>query len=225
MLRQTDTLLGARPPGCAYFEAFRALRTNIAAAQEKERFSSLLITGARPGDGKTTVAVNLGIVAALARKKVALVDADLRHPAIGEMLELPPGPGLVDVCNGEASLDDALVRTDIETLCVLPTGATWRMAAELLGSTEMSDALGDMRERFDLVILDSPPVGAVADAGVLSRLVERTLLVVRAGSRSPEPELRALQSLEYAGARILGIVVNDILPRDSMTYQQYYSYR
>jgi capsular exopolysaccharide synthesis family protein len=185
----------------------------------------VLITSARPGDGKTLVASNLGIVTALSRRSAVVLDADLRHPAIAELLRLAPGPGIVDVCNGDAPLEQALVKTELATLSVLQAGAAWPMAAELLGSKEMGDLLAQLRERFDLVIVDSPPVGAVADACILCRIVERTVLVVRAGSRSPEPEHKALQSLENAGANILGIVVNDILPRDSMAYRQYYAYR
>jgi len=224
MLEQTATLLGEAAPACAYLEAYRALRTNLLAIQEKEPLRSVLVASSRVADGKTTVAVNLATTLAAAGKRVALVDADLRRPRIHSWLSLPDGPGIVGVIRGEAELDEALMDTELPNLRVLPVGTAWENAPELLGSEKMVEILDTLTAAGGMVLLDSPAATAVVDATVLSRIVDGVLFVVRAGSRSSGLEERAIKGFTDAGGRILGIVLNQVLPRDSVVYRQYYTY-
>ncbi len=202
-------------------ESFRTLRTNLRFASDTA-LRCLLITSASPAEGKTLVATNLAVVFAQAGKRVLLVDADLRRPSVHSTFGIRNEIGLVDAL--EHALDDSdddtepaspaddprIVQSDVPNLALLPSGKIPTNPDVMLGS----DSLGRLKERllreWDLVIFDSPPLGPVADALLVSAHVDATLVVARHG-RTRRGALRAaLEALRQAGRPALGVVLNDL---------------
>lgn len=202
-------------------EAFRTLRTNLQFSGLDRPLRTLLITSAGPGEGKTTISANLAVAVAQSGSKVILMGADLRRPAVHSAMGASNAVGVTSVLTGHVSWEDALQPTEIEGLYLLPSGPIPPNPAELLASQRMSDLVDQLKAASDMLIIDAPPVIAVTDAGVLSRLVDGTLLVVSAGITPREIAKAAKEQLQQVGARILGIVVNR-LDEESGYYYYYY---
>src|SRR5262249_44811582 len=159
-------------------EAYRVLRTNLHFANPDSPLRRLIITSAGTGEGKSTTAANLAICLAQADRSVLLVDADLRRPVLHTMFRQPSTPGLSSYLAGDAPSDAVVIKTSTPNLSLVPCGPTPPNPSELLGSRRMNELLQTMSERFDMVILDTPPVLAVSDACVLVPAVDGVLLVV-----------------------------------------------
>jgi capsular exopolysaccharide synthesis family protein len=168
-----------------------------------------VITSAGPGEGKSTTAANLAVAFAQQGHRVLLVDCDLRKPRVHGLFHCRQSPGLTQILVGSALFVDAVLESGIERLFVLPSGAIPPNPAELLGSGAMQDFLDSVAERYDIVILDSPPLLAATDAAILSRSADGALVVVRAGKTETGALHAAVQLLTNVGARILGTVLND----------------
>ena len=224
MISSAGALLGPTPPGSPYLEAYRALRTVVLTEQRREPFKSLLITSPRYSDGKTTVGLNLATVFALAGHDTVFVDADLRRRGLGSGLQVEEGPGpfLADYLSGAAASWRAS-ESGVPRLRLISSGGPTDMAPELLGSARMSGLLEELREATEFIIMDSPPLAAYVDGLVLSGVVDRVILVVVAGSRG-DLERRAVQALQDADARLLGLVVNGITTGHAAGQYEYYSY-
>lgn len=203
------TAIASMAPRSQRSEAIRQLRTNVQFASVGTPLRSMLITSAIPGEGKTSVAINLAITSALAGQKVAIVDADLRRPAVAEALGLESSVGLTNLLINEVGLDDALQfwGADAE-LAVLASGPVPANPSELLGSQRMLDIIGQLGERFELIIFDTPPVLPVTDATVLARLVDGVVLVAMVGSTTRDRLSKAVNSLRKLDVRIVGVVSN-----------------
>ena len=170
--------------------------------------NALLVTSPGAGDGKTTTSANLALTMAQDfSHRVILVEADLRRPTLAGLCGVSPDRGLVDVLIGGAALEDVLVRIPDQNLFVLPAGQVTSRSTELLGSTIMARLIETLRNRFDRLVIDSPPV-TLADTHVLARLVDGMLIVVRAGVTSKPALEHALEGIERE--RIAGLVLNDI---------------
>jgi protein-tyrosine kinase len=189
-------------------EAYRVLRTNLHFANPDSPLRRLIITSAGSGEGKSTTASNLAICLAQADRSVLLVDADLRRPVLHTVFRQPSTPGLSSYLAGDALPDAVVIKTSIPNLSLVPCGPTPPNPSELLGSRRMSDFLQTMSERFDMIILDTPPVLAVSDACVLVPAVDGVLLVVGSGVVVRPSLKRAKEQLASVHARILGAVVN-----------------
>lgn len=220
-------LIAQREPRHPVVEAFRRLRTNLQFSQVDTGLRSLMVTSANPGDGKSINAANLAIVMAQAGHSVVLVDADLRRPVQHKIFDLPAAPGLTDAL---LEADDALSfvwETETPNLRLMPCGKRAPNPAELVGSARMQALLARLQTVAEVVILDAPPVMAVADAQILGRQVEGVLLVIDARSTSRAAASRAADALRQVGANLLGAVVNR-LDRGSRGYgdysYQYYYY-
>ncbi|MGE5508888.1 MAG: CpsD/CapB family tyrosine-protein kinase [Chitinophagales bacterium] len=213
--------LGSNSP---VVEAFRTLRTNLQFAGVKAPLKVIEVTSTAPGEGKSSVAANLASVMALASGAgCVLVDADLRKPVQAKTFGLSGRVGLTNVLMGSLTWREALKETGIEGLKLLPSGPTPPNPAELLESEAMAKLLAELREAHDVVIVDTPPALPVTDAALLAPKVDGTILVVRAGSTPREAALRGKQLSENAHARIVGVVLNQVQPKDSR-YQHYYHY-
>lgn len=171
---------------------------------------SLLVTSAVAGEGKSALAAHLALATAETGARVCLVETDLRHPELLGMFGLDEGAGLTDVLNGHAELDDTLAEHDGVTL--LGAGTLQLNPTELLGGPRMAGLLRDLEGRYDLVVLDSPPMLAVADAPVLSRLVDEVVLVVGVGRTRMDQLAETLGSLDRVGATVRGIVLDEGAP-------------
>ncbi|MEE6295625.1 polysaccharide biosynthesis tyrosine autokinase [Georgenia wangjunii] len=207
-------------------EAYRRLRTNLQFLDLADRPSSVVVTSSVSGEGKSTTAVNLAVSLSDAGSQVVLVDADLRRPSIAEYTGLEGRVGLTTVLIGKASLDDVLQPWGSSTLDVLTSGQVPPNPSELLGSRAMNALLRDLTDRYDVVILDSPPLLPVTDAAVLSSGVGGMLVVVGA-DRIHKGQLRdSLESLATVNAHLLGLVINKVSRQDGDRYgYSYDSYR
>lgn len=207
-------------------EAVRNLQTSIRFARQGHPPQVLLVASAFPGEGKTTVAINLAF--SLAHQgTVCLVDADLRRAGIASVFGITIQRGLIDVLKGEAQLEEALVAVaERPNLCVLPAGGSPSEPGEMILSDVMMDTITRLRQSFEFVIIDSPPLLAYADGRALSPLVDGIILVGRSGSTTRDALLRSMEMIENVhGAPIMDIVLN-ATDYKSMNYRYYgYSYR
>jgi len=193
--------------------AYRALRTRLLfSPQRGVRLRTLLVTSASPGEGKTTTAANLAITLAQQGMRVLLVDSDLRQPGLHTLFGLRNDTGLTDVLLDHCAFDDAVQATGVDGLSFLGSGRIKLGTigpSELLGGKRFPLFLADREEKFDIVVLDSPPVTRAPDASILAARAEGTLIVLRAGSTSRSLARDALVQLVAVGATVVGAVLND----------------
>ncbi len=206
-------------------EAYRVLRTNLQFASVEAALRTLLITSASPTEGKTMTAANLGAALAQDGKRVILVDADLHRPRLHRVFKLPNNTGVTTaLLAGGVDPDSLLQETAVPGLRVLTSGPLPPNAAELLGSGPMRALLADLAGRCDIVILDSPPAMALADAAILATRVDGVLLVLDATSTHREMARRAVASLQQVQARLLGAVMNRVPTHGAGSYYYYHYY-
>ncbi|HFD39635.1 MAG TPA: polysaccharide biosynthesis tyrosine autokinase [Anaerolineae bacterium] len=205
-------------------EAFRTLRTNLQFSSLDAPLRSLVVSSTLAAEGKTTTAANLAVVWAQAGKRVILIDADLRRPAVHKMFGLPNRKGLTTLLVAESGpLSSHLQKTSLSTLQLLTSGPIPPNPQELLGSQRMEDLLRVLERRADIVILDTPPCLVVADANVLASRTDGVLLVVDTGHTRRAAIYQAVEGLQNVNARILGAVLNMVDTRRGRGYY-YYSY-
>jgi capsular exopolysaccharide synthesis family protein len=199
-------------PDEALAEAFRRLRSLLPdfadLRQDPERGTSLLLTGAQPKEGTTAVACGLAIAVAETGASVVLVDANLRTPGVGRYLALDTSRGLADVLSGTAAVPDVLQDSLDGRLTVLPSGEQPPDPGEILASPRLGATVRSLTERFDVVIVDAPPLHGVADAAVLSKVTDGALLVVRANRTRTADVERSMDLLARVGAHLAGAVLN-----------------
>lgn len=206
-------------PRSSIAEAYRALRVNVEFASVDAPLRSLLVTSAAPGEGKTTTASNLAVAFAQAGRRVLLVDADLRWPGVQKYFDIPNARGLTSLLRGEETEVDAVAQpSEQANLRILTTGPLPPNPAEQLGSQRMQAVLALLGQSADLVIFDSPPLQAVADAAVVSAYADATLLVIDAGRSRRRLVRMASATLTRAGARVLGTVLNRVAAEQSFHY-------
>jgi capsular exopolysaccharide synthesis family protein len=218
-------LVAQHLPKSQMSEAFRALRTSILLSQADHPPQVILVTSALPREGKTTAAANLAVTLAQLGDRTVLVDADLRKPGIGRLLNLAGGKyaGLSSHLAGVSSLDLVSVpHPAIPNLVAIPTGPLPPNPADLLSSHKLADAIAELRTKFKFIVIDSPPVMAATDAVILSVQADGVLLVVRSGETPKEAFTRTRDLLNSVKCRILGVVLNAV---DSSAPDYYYSYR
>src|SRR5437660_1444263 len=206
-------------------EAFRALRTSILLSQADHPPQVILVTSALPREGKTTAAANLAVTLAQLGDSTVLVDADLRKPGIGRLLNLAAGKyaGLSSYLAGVSSLDLVSVpHPAIPNLVAIPTGPLPPNPADLLSSHKLADAIAELRAKFKFIVIDSPPIMAATDAVILSVQADGVLLVVRSGETPKEAFTRTRDLLSSVKCHILGVVLNAV---DASAPDYYYSYR
>lgn len=190
-------------------EAFRILRTSLIFSQAVQSLRTIVITSPSPQDGKTTTAANLAVTFAQQGMRVALVDCDLRRARLHNVFKVPREPGLTQAMLDQNTVDDVIRPTLVDGLSFIPAGALPPNPSELLGGPRMSAVLDALGERFDVILLDTPPVHVAADALILGRAADGVLLVVRAGSTQRDSAQDAIQRLANVGARVVGAVLND----------------
>lgn len=218
-------LVAQHLPKSQMSEAFRALRTALLLSQPDHPPQVILVTSALPREGKTTAAANLAVTLAQLGDKTVLVDADLRKPGVGRLLNLGSGKyaGLSSYLAGVSSLDLVTVpHPAIPNLAAIPTGPLPPNPADLLSSHKLSEAIAELRTKFKFIVIDSPPIMAATDAVILSVQTDGVLLVVRSGETPKEAFTRTRDLLTSVKARLLGVVLNAV---DSSAPDYYYSYR
>jgi capsular exopolysaccharide synthesis family protein len=218
-------LVAQHLPKSQMSEAFRVLRTALLLSQAEHPPQVILVTSALPREGKTTAAANLAVTLAQLGDRTLLIDADLRKPGVGRLLNLTDGKyaGLSSYLAGVSSLELVTVpHPAIANLVAIPTGPLPPNPADLLTSHKLADALQQLRGQFKFIVIDSPPIMAATDAVIVSVQADGVLLVVRSGETPKEAFTRARDLLVSVKCRLLGVVLNAV---DSNAPDYYYSYR
>lgn len=203
-------------------EQYRTLRTNIQYSSVDKVLKSIIITSPNPGEGKSTTIANLAIVFAQQGKKVLLIDADLRKPTIHYTFNINNTRGLTNLLMKKASLGDVIQHTPVLNLFLLPSGTIPPYPAELLQSEMMSQLMDRLKASFDLILFDTPPILAVADAQILANKCDGSILVVKSGSTEKEGAIRAKDILMSSSSKLLGVVLNNKMMKDSPYQTTYY---
>jgi succinoglycan biosynthesis transport protein ExoP len=218
-------LVAQHLPKSQMSEAFRALRTALLLSQAGHPPQVILVTSALPREGKTTAAANLAVTLAQLGDRTLLIDADLRKPGVGRLLNLNGNKyaGLSSYLAGVSSLDLVTVQHPaIPNLSAIPTGPLPPNPADLLSSHRLADAITELRTKFKFIVIDTPPVMAATDAVILSVKADGVVMVVRSGETPKEAFTRTRDLLMSVKCRLLGVVLNAV---DSSAPDYYYSYR
>jgi capsular exopolysaccharide synthesis family protein len=213
-------------PKSSVAECCRTIRTNLMFMSAEKPQWALVVTSASPREGKTTVTVSLAISLAQSGKRVLLVDTDLRKPRIHRAFNLGNAIGVTNVLVGEATVEKAIQKTEIAGIDVLASGPVPPNPAELLHTPAFAELIAAARSRHDIVLFDSPPLGAVTDAAIVAPQVDGVLLVVH-GRKTTRDVLRsALRQLADVSAHVTGGVLNNVdLHERRYGYGSYYYYR
>jgi receptor protein-tyrosine kinase len=205
-------------------EAYRQIRTNLQFVDVDDPARTIVVTSSLPGEGKTTVAVNLAVVLAQSGARVALIEADLRRPRVTRYLGVISGAGLSNVLAGAARYEEVVQSIGEGHLSVLAAGPMPPYPSEMLGSKHMQALLQEIRETNDYVIIDAPPLLPVTDGAVLSKAADGALLVARHGTTTRAQLEQAVGALENIDAKLLGVVLNRIPPKAAEGYGYGYNY-
>lgn len=208
-------------------EAYRTIRTAIFFGAPSDQTKAILVTSPEAGDGKSTSASNLAIAMAQAGHRTLLLDCDFRKPTQHKIFELDENVGINSVLEGQLRLRDAIQRTPVRLLHVLPCGPIPPNPSEILNGKRFSVVMKALLEFYDKVVIDSPPVTAVTDARILSASADCTLMVLRAEKSTRRASAHARDSLVSVGANLLGVIFNDLVKTKGGYYSGYgyYGYR
>ncbi|MEH7004733.1 MULTISPECIES: CpsD/CapB family tyrosine-protein kinase [Priestia] len=215
-------LLAHNSPKDPVAEQYRTIRTNIQFSDTEQDIKSIMLTSTGPGEGKSTTASNLATVYAQQGLRVLLIDADLRKPTAHYTFRLENHVGLTNVLTKQSTLGQAVQTTEVPELFLLTSGPIPPNPAELLASNNMTELLKEMKEEFDMIVFDTPPVLAVADAQILANQVDGSILVVSSGKTDKEAAGKAKELLLKANAKVLGAVLNNREMEEGSDYYYYY---
>ena len=205
-------------------EQYRTIRTNIQYASIDKELQTFVVTSSGAGEGKSTTAANLAVVFADTGKRTLLVDADLRKPSIAESFILDGHTGLSNlIANPAAGVENYVQQSSIPNLAILSSGIIPPNPSELLASQRMNQVIEELKQYYEVIIFDMPPIALVTDAQIMASKVDGTILVIREGQTDKESVRHAKQLLERVQANILGVVFNAITKMDKSTYY-YYAY-
>ena len=205
-------------------EAFREIRTNIQFSQPEKGTKSFLITSASPGEGKSQITANLAVVMAQAGYKTILIDADLHRPSQHEIFQVENSLGLTDILTTKDMPQIPWQETKVSGLSLITSGSFLPNPSEWLGSTKMYDLIEKLKgEKFHTLIFDTPPIGFVTDAAILSSMVDGTILVIETGKTNRTEALKAIEAIQKVGGEIIGTILNYKKPNHNRK-DKYYSY-
>ena len=217
------SLVTFHTPRSVESEVYRVARTSLLVANRKQSLQTMMMTSPQPGDGKSTTISNLAISFAGTRKRVLLIDADMRRPVISKLFGIDDHLGLADVLLGETSLEKATVASEVPGLDIMPNGLPTSVPAELLESHQMVKMLHDARRLYDLVLIDAPPLLAVADPAIIAPLVDSVILTVRITKNGRSPVEHAKRILKDIDVTPAAVIVNGV-DSEAKSYYGYGTY-
>ena len=224
MNKDARNLITVTQPKSPIAEQYRTIRTNIEFMAVDKEIKVILITSATQSEGKSTTSSNLAVAYAQQGKKVLIIDTDMRRPTVHYTFKVANGLGLSSLLTRQAELEKAILPTKVDNLSILTAGPIPPNPAELLSSRSMENLMLQLRESYDVIILDAPPLLQVADSRITSKLTDGVVLVVGCTTSDRQRVLKAKEQLELAEAKILGVVLNRRELTDDSAYQYYYSY-
>ncbi len=205
-------------------EAYRILRTNIEFNRKNPEDNSITVVSGGAGEGKSTTLVNLAYVCAQGGYTTLMIDADLRRPRLHTFFDINNSVGLTNYLTTDLMLEDVILQTPADNLYFMPSGVLPADAAGILNSRRMSELVQEVKQRFDLVLIDSPPILGVSDASVLASEVDLTMIVVQHRKLPRNMLMRVKQAVENVGGQVIGVVLNNVDIRSDNQYQYYTSY-
>ena len=221
MLTLKRRLLAHNSPKDPVAEQYRTIRTNIQFSNVDQAIKTIVVTSSGAEEGKSTTTSNLATVYAQQGLNVLLIDADLRKPTGHYTFRLENHIGLTNVLTRQSTLAQAVQESEIPHLSVLTSGPIPPNPSELLASSQMAELLKEMKEQFDMIIFDTPPILAVADAQILANQVDGTILVVSSGKTEKDAALKSKELLSNAKGKLLGVVLNNRKVEEGNYYYYY----
>lgn len=203
-------------------EAYRTIRTGIEFSNLDKDLKIICITSSKKDEGKTTVLSNLGVSFAKIDKKVLLIDADLRNPSISKMFDTSNTQGLMDILLGKRNIQDCVKKTKQENLYILTGGTIPPNPAEVLSSKKMSEFIESIKDEYDYIFIDSPPVGIISDASIISAYSDGVIFVVGANEVDSNLAKIAKERLDSVKANIVGVILNKFKTDTNSEYYNYY---
>ncbi|WP_409344178.1 CpsD/CapB family tyrosine-protein kinase [Paenibacillus sp. MBLB4367] len=203
-------------------EAYRTLRTNIDFSSIDASMRVMMLTSAGPGEGKSTTTTNLAVAYAQADKKVLVIDADMRKPTMHHTFLKTNRRGLSNVIAGQATADEVILETQVNNLFLMTAGPIPPNPSEMLSSKKMTAMLEELKETFDMIIIDTPPALAVTDAQIVATKCDGVLLVVDYGRVKREAAIKVKSNLEHVNAKLIGVVLNNVDRKSGENYYYYY---
>jgi len=219
-------LMTREDPRSPISEAYRSLRTSMLYTGVESEVKSILVSSAGPGEGKTTTVANMAITYANLGRKTLLVDTDLRRPVVHKIFDLDKEPGITNFLSGNVTNFNELIKdTDIDNLKAVTSGIIPPNPSELLGSKKMGDLIKDLEKDWDIILFDSPPLVAVTDATMVSKEIDKIIIVVKVGYTDKKAFEHTVRSLRNVNAPIGGVVLNAVTQKSSYgSYYYYYQY-
>lgn len=202
-------------------EAYRVLRTNVLFGRKDQRLNTVTVVSGGAGEGKSTTIMNMATIFAQNGQRVLLVDTDLRRPSLHKAFNVSNSIGLTSYLMGQRGLEEVIVKTPVKNLDFLPSGRLPASAMGILNSPQMKQFVEDIKQRYDIVFFDAPPILGVSDASILVSMMDMTMLVVQYRKYPQAMTVRAKLTIDKVGGNLLGIVLNNInLSSDSYYYYQ-----
>ncbi len=222
-------LITKEDPRSPVSEAYRSLRTSLIYADIDKKTKSILVSSAGPGEGKTTTVANMAITYANLGKKTLLIDTDLRRPVVHKVLDLNKEPGITDyLVRTKIDFESMVQKTDIENLYAVTSGIIPPNPSEILGSKKMTNLIAELEHSWDIILFDSPPLVAVTDATMISKEIDKIIIVVKVGQTDKKAFEHTINSLKNVNSPIGGVVLNAVDNKNSYGsyyyYYQYYNY-
>lgn len=222
--KRHENLVTLLNPNSTISEVYRMLRTNLDFMSLDDPINSMVITSTIPGEGKTVTGANLAIVNAQAGRKTIIVDADLRKPMMHRVFQTSNMKGVTTTLLKKNTSEEAIYHTKIENLDIITSGPIPPNPAEVVGSNAMKELIEQLKQTYDLVIVDSPPVMSVVDARLLGKSVDGLLFVVSSNQVSRTALKKAKESMDLVGVRVIGAVLNKKKVNKKDGYYYYYQY-
>ena len=224
VIPQNIGYLAQEGPESKHAEAYRVLRTNVLFSCKDDKMNSIVVVSAGAGEGKSTTAVNLATVFAQAGQRVLIVDSDLRRPTLHKILNVSNNIGLTNYLLKQNSLAEVVQTTNVPMLDFMASGRLPNSSMGILGSAQMKGLISELKQRYDFVVFDSPPILGVSDASILASEVDLVIQVIQY-RRYPQPmNIRAKQMIEKVGGNYVGIVLNNINMAQDESYYYYSGY-